>query len=111
MSETNGREQVSFACELEAPPEKVWRALTIPAFRARWLGADAANRPTEVIAAEPPHRVSWSWREAGEPDGVVTVTLTPTPSGGTALELVHARRVPLAVPPAANGNTVMMLAA
>jgi len=104
-------EQLSFAVDLDAPPEKVWRALTIPAFRERWLGHDAANRPAQVIASEPPHRLSWSWREAGEDEGIVTFTLTPTESGGTTLELVHARTLPIAVPPAANGNIVMMLAA
>jgi len=100
---------LDFGCELEAPPEKVWRALTIPAFRERWLGASAPAEP-EVIAAEPPHRLSWSWREAGEPDGTVTFTLTPTESGGTALRLVH-RRAAQPVQVAANGNITMLLAA
>jgi uncharacterized protein YndB with AHSA1/START domain len=107
--EADGR--LDFDCELEAPPEKVWRALTIPALRERWLGADAPAEP-EVIAAEPPHRLSWSWREDGEPDGVVTFTLTPTESGGTALRLVHRRAAqPVPMPAAANGNVPMMLAA
>ena len=104
-------DELSFAVELDAPPEKVWRALTIPAFRERWLGPGAGDRPAEVIEAEPPHRLSWNWREAGEPDGIVTFTLTPTESGGTALELVHARKAPLPVPQAANGNAVMLRAA
>jgi uncharacterized protein YndB with AHSA1/START domain len=29
--------ELVFETVLDAPPEKVWRAITIPEFRARWL--------------------------------------------------------------------------
>jgi len=109
-------QRLTFDYELDAPPEKVWRALTVPAFVDRWLTPDQPERDaktiaTEVIEAEPPHRLSWNWREAGEPEGVVTFTLTPNETGGTSLRLVHVRRLP-AMQPAANSNAVtMMLAA
>ena len=38
--------------ELDAPPEKVWRALSIPALRDQWLpGGDLAD--AEPLAATP----------------------------------------------------------
>ena len=111
-------QRLTFDYELDAPPEKVWRALTVPAFVDRWLSPDepasrrdAKSVAAEVIEAEPPRKLSWNWREAGELEGVVTFTLTPNETGGTSLRLVHVRGVP-AMQPAANGNAVtMMLAA
>jgi uncharacterized protein YndB with AHSA1/START domain len=120
-------QRLTFDFALPAPPEKVWRALTIPAFIDRWLmpleksrGDGFSGRPrhgagiaAQVIEAEPPRRLSWHWREAGEPDGLVTFTLTPDEAGGTLLRLVHVRQVRAAtMPPAANGNSaITMLAA
>jgi uncharacterized protein YndB with AHSA1/START domain len=102
-------------CELDAPPEKVWRALTVPELLAAWLLPNdivpeagrrfrVANAPggdvdCEVLASEPPRRLSYRWRgaaeggerdPAGRPlDTVVTFELEATPSGGTRLRLVH----------------------
>ena len=119
--------RLSFEIALDASPEKVWRALTVPAYVERWLAiADAdkgpapagtaeASRPhvaTEVLESEPPRWLRWSWREAGEPVGVVTFTLTPNADGGTSLSLVHERRITaLLMPTPANGNATMALAA
>jgi uncharacterized protein YndB with AHSA1/START domain len=116
-----------FDFDLPAPPEKVWRALTIPALLDRWLlpaeESDAgrfAGTPeplgrhieAEVLEAEPPRRLRWSWRERGERADVVTFTLLPNGDGGTALRLVHERRiVAMLLPKPANGNTAMRLAA
>src|SRR5690349_15967711 len=36
-SEPKEPDSILFECELDAPPEKVWRALTEPALLARWL--------------------------------------------------------------------------
>jgi uncharacterized protein YndB with AHSA1/START domain len=104
-------EAVLLECELEAPPEKVWRALTEPALLARWLlpiqdaqpesggrlafaGAAEGLAPRidcRVLAAEPPRRLSYAWRgsEDGEGESVVTLELTESPAGGTRLKLVH----------------------
>jgi len=111
-------QRLTFSVELDAPPEKVWRALTVPAFVDRWLapdepppGSGPKTVAAEVIDAEPPRRLSWNWREAGEPEGTVTFWLTPNQTGGTSLRLVHVRGVP-AIRPAANSNAItMMLAA
>ncbi|WP_193335373.1 SRPBCC domain-containing protein [Devosia beringensis] len=97
---------VVFECSLDAPPEKVWRALSIPAYLERWLrpGDDVE---LAVMAAQENRSLTYHWREAGQgttgdtEDSVVTFELTPTAEGGTWFKLTHA---PMAVPVAANSN-------
>lgn len=98
-------------CDLDHPPEKVWRALTEPALLAAWLlpndiaaeegrrftlrGAPGTDQPVdcEVLAADPPRLLRYSWRsrdpEAQPLDTVVTFTLDNTEAGGTRLRIVH----------------------
>ncbi|MGO1077161.1 SRPBCC family protein [Inquilinus sp. CA228] len=98
-------------CDLDHPPEKVWRALTEPKLLGAWLlpndiEAEAKRRFTlrdgpgapidcEVLAAEPPRLLRYSWRgrdaDAGGRtlDTVVTFTLDGTAAGGTRLRIVH----------------------
>ncbi len=110
---THETEALVFECALEAPPEKVWRALTIPEYLARWL-KPAAPVDLAVVSAEENRTLTYRWREAGAgailgaEDSLVTFELTPTGDGGTWFRLTHA---PLAVPAAANSNELMMLAA
>jgi uncharacterized protein YndB with AHSA1/START domain len=107
----NGQDQgiLRFEYELDAPPAKVWRALTIPEFVARWLTAppiepgSAAPRPEDanplppaplslrVIDSEPCQFVRYAWREEGGLffDNVVTFRLHPNDSGGTTFSIVH----------------------
>lgn len=86
--------------DLPYPPEKVWRALTNGALIEDWLLANdfeptVGHRFTlrappaggwngiidcEVLAVEPPERLSYTWASMG-PDSVVTFTLAPTASG------------------------------
>jgi uncharacterized protein YndB with AHSA1/START domain len=109
-------ESIIVECDLAEPPAKVWRALTEPALLASWLmpndirpfvGArftfqaesDSGSGiiECEVLAAEPPHLLRYSWRgddaNRGAPDrildSVVTFVLTETADGGTHLRLVH----------------------
>lgn len=109
-------DELVFECELDAPPEKVWRALTVPEYLKRWLKLDA---PAEmaVVSAEENRSLTYRWRDAGQgavigaEDSVVTFELTPTDDGRTWFRLTHA---PVVVPVAANSNeadVVMMLAA
>ena len=100
-------------CDLDHPPEKVWRALTEPELLGAWLlpndiEAEQGKRFTlrdgpgtgqpidcEVLAAEPPRLLRYSWRgrdadAAGRAlDTVVTFTLDGTAAGGTRLRIVH----------------------
>ena len=91
--------------DIEAPPERVWRALSEPDLSAAWLApGEVSTEPgdrftlddngreidCEVLEAEPPRRLRLGWREVG--DGVaseVTFTITPTPAGGAHLRVVH----------------------
>ena len=108
---TNDRaetQSVVVDCDLDEPPEKVWRALTAPELMAVWLAdgdikAEVGHRfelrpqtgpvECEVLEADPRNRLRFSWRErdeAGVPiDSEVTFVLTPTITGGTRLRLVH----------------------
>ena len=95
-----------FECDLEEPPEKVWRALTEPRLLEMWLAPDAADagvRPAqaseyEIVAAEPHRLLRYDWldRQSGvggsNDRGVrstVTIELIPGPAGGTHLRLTH----------------------
>jgi uncharacterized protein YndB with AHSA1/START domain len=107
-------ERVTVECALDAAPEKVWRALSIPAYRDAWLlpDGDAERFTAEVVEAVPPHRLRLSWREGDAAGELVTFTLEATPEGGTWLRLVHDRvAAPLRVPIPANTNTAMLRAA
>ena len=104
-----------FECTLDAPPEKVWRALSIPEYLARWL-RPADDVELDVVTAEENKSLTYRWREAsqgtaqGVEDSLVTFELTPNAEGGTWFRLTHA---PVVVPTAANNNAPasMMLAA
>ncbi len=101
-------ESISFEFDLKHPPEKVWRALTIPELLTEWLlpvvghqlepGAEfrfqAPPQPgwdgtvnCRYLEIDEPNRLSWAW-VVGDIDTVVTLTLTPTASG-TRMSLVQ----------------------
>lgn len=115
MMMTPEAEALVFECALDAPPEKVWRALTVPAYLERWLKPQC-ELDLAVVSSEENRSLTYRWREAGEgailgaEDSLVTFELTPTGEGGTWFRLTHA---PLAVPVAANSNLAgqVMLAA
>jgi uncharacterized protein YndB with AHSA1/START domain len=84
-------EPVVVDCDLDQPPETVWRALTEPALRTQWLAEADAN--AEIVGEEPGRSLHLAWRERDEAGDLVesdvTITLTPMISGGTRLRLVH----------------------
>ncbi|AZN99711.1 SRPBCC domain-containing protein [Mesorhizobium sp. M9A.F.Ca.ET.002.03.1.2] len=112
-------DSIEFECELPDPPEKVWRALTVPDLLAAWMMPNDINpeigsrfaftRPDapiecEILDAEPERLLRYSWRERPAPgdapdplggppdsplDSIVTFTLDRTVSGGTHLRIVH----------------------
>ncbi|TPL24514.1 ATPase [Mesorhizobium sp. B2-4-10] len=102
---------IEFECDLPEPPEKVWRALTVPELLAAWMmpndinpeigsnfafaGPDAPIE-CEILDAEPGKRLRYSWRQQPRPDeernpldSIVTFTLARTVSGGTHLHIIH----------------------
>ncbi|WP_269929564.1 SRPBCC family protein [Aminobacter sp. HY435] len=86
-------------CDLEAAPEKVWRALTTPELVSTWLdvpATDDADRDLSgpayrLIEALPFSRVRYAWSDpaASEPETFVTFDLVAQPSGGTWFRLTH----------------------
>ena len=84
-AEATPQEGLVFEAELEAPPEKVWRALVTPEIRETWLGEPEAG-PAEVSRADPPSRLDLVWPtregetlvsfeiEAGEAGTRITIT-------------------------------------
>jgi uncharacterized protein YndB with AHSA1/START domain len=112
MSESEARERTKelvFAYQLDAPPEKVWRALSIPAFRERWLPAQV-----EAFSSVPGQELRYRLREDEPPflESVVTFQLAPN-DGGTELRIVHSLTdTRLSASPApANSNQKLMLRA
>lgn len=118
-------------CDLPHPPEKVWRALTVPEFVAAWLmptdiearpgarftfredGGKRAPVECEVLQAEPFQRLSYSWRDEEARENALTSTVTfelRRAVGGTHLRITHSgREVPASAkrsvaPSAANMN-------
>jgi len=108
---TSETDALVFECSLDAPPEKVWRALTIPGYLSRWL-KPADDFELAVVTAEENKSLTYRWREAGQgaltdaEDSLVTFELTPNDDGGTWFKLTHA---PMTVPVAANSNCVNAL--
>jgi uncharacterized protein YndB with AHSA1/START domain len=76
--------------ELDAPPEKVWRAISIPAVRRRWLPkGDLAE--AEPVSSKPGQEIRYRMQD-GEPpflESVVTFLVIPNTVGGTRLRIVH----------------------
>jgi len=82
--------EIALEVELDAKPEKVWRAIAIPAFRERWLpGADLAE--PEPVASVPGVEVRYRMREDGAPfpESTVTFRIEPGPRGGTLFRVIH----------------------
>lgn len=102
------RRAIRVEYDLDAPPEKVWRALTEPELLERWLMPndmvpEVGHRFTfrtppapgfdgiiqcEITKAEPPRRLVYSWR-SGPIVTLVTWTLEPTAAEDTRLSLVQ----------------------
>ena len=76
--------------DLDAPPEKVWRAVTIPALRERWLpDADLAGaEPESSVAGE---EVRYRLRDSEPPfrESHVTFRIEPNEAGGTTFRIIQ----------------------
>ena len=100
--------------ELDAPPEKVWRAISIAAFRDKWLPkGDLAD--DEPVFSAPGEEIRYGMRDSEPPflESVVTFQLEPDAAGGTLLRIIHALTdARLAQPSdAANSNGPVMMRA
>ncbi|MER9294106.1 SRPBCC domain-containing protein [Mesorhizobium sp. M0239] len=113
--QSDAPDALEFEYELAEPPEKVWRALTVPELLAAWMmpndmrpeignrfafAGTGASIECEILDADPEKLLRYSWREQPgdaarqDPldsplDSIVTFTLARTVSGGTHLRVVH----------------------
>ena len=98
--------------ELDAPPEKVWRAVGSPALREKWLPkGDLAEE--EPVSSVPGEEVRYRLREGDPPflESVVAFQVLPRAGGGTLLRIVHGladARLARQPARAANGNRPSM---
>ncbi|AVG40867.1 MULTISPECIES: SRPBCC family protein [Achromobacter] len=84
-------EDIVLEYELDAPPEKVWRAISIPEFREQWLPGQAlaSAEPTD---STPPEAICYRMRDEEPPflESLVTFQLRPAADGRTVLRIIHA---------------------
>lgn len=82
-------------CDFDAPPERVFAAVTEPDLVAEWLSAEVpgvGEVTYTLLEASPCALVRYHVQsEEGEHavDSCVTIQLTPTREGGTRMKLVH----------------------
>jgi len=76
--------------ELDASPERVWRAISIAEFREKWLPSEALADP-QSLSETPGKEVRYKLRDDTPPhlESTVTFTISPNGSGGTSLRIVH----------------------
>jgi uncharacterized protein YndB with AHSA1/START domain len=94
--------------ELDAPLEKVWRAISIPALRERWLPTGALA-DAEPLSSVPSVEISYRMRDNEPPflESTVTFQVLPNAVGGTRLRIIHGpadARLARQPPRAANSN-------
>ncbi len=104
--ETEDKAEIALEVELDAKPEKVWRAIALPAFRERWLPEADLAEP-EPIASIPGVEIRYRMREEGTPDSTVTFRIEPGLKGGALLRIIH-RIEAGARPRSANDNLGLM---
>ncbi|WP_413732734.1 SRPBCC family protein [Sodalis sp. RH20] len=108
--------ELRFEYELDAPAEKVWRAISIPALREKWLPGVALGQCAPLSSTRE-GEIRYRLREAEPPflASHVTLHIRPNDAGGTILTIIHRladARLGSPVPPAANDETSsLMLAA
>jgi len=83
---------LTFEADLDAPPEKVWRALATPELREAWLGEPEAG-PAEIVRADPGARLDLAW-PTREGDSLVSFEIEDAVGGGTHLTIVHRALAP-----------------
>ena len=108
MSDRPDGATLDLVYDLDAPPQKVWRALSIPAFRERWLPGVTDPEP-DAGSLVPGHELRYSLREDAAPfeTSAVTFRISLNEAGGTRLRIIHERagRGPRMM--AANANRAM----
>ena len=96
--------------EFDAPPAKVWRAVTIPELRERWL-PDCDLAGAEPETSIPGEEVRYRMRDSEPPfrESQVIFKIEPNVSGGTRFRIIQQACAKLPKP--ANSNCCLMMAA
>ena len=89
-SDSREEAEIAFEVELDAAPEKVWRAIAIAAFRERWLPRADLAEP-DPVASIPGVEVRYRMREEDAPftESTVTFRIEPGVQGGTLFRIIH----------------------
>lgn len=76
--------------DIDEPPQKVWRAISIPEFREIWLPEAALANP-EATSLTPEREICYTVRDSDQPNlqSVVTFRISPNETGGTHLRIIH----------------------
>jgi uncharacterized protein YndB with AHSA1/START domain len=76
--------------QLDAPPHQVWRAISLPEFREKWLPRDALADP-DAASVTPGREVRYRMRDDAPPflESTVTFRIAPSRNGGTSLRIIH----------------------
>lgn len=110
---TDPEPELSLEYALDAPPEKVWRAISIAEYRERWLPATDLAEP-EPLSADQGSEIRYRMRDTAPPflESIVTFQLRPGPSGGTILRIAqHLASLSATQAPANDNRACTMLAA
>ena len=86
MSDAKTDEALVFEVDLEAPPEKVWRAIATPEVREAWLG-EPEDGQARVAEADPPSRLDLVW-PTREGDSLISFEIAAA-EGGSRLTITH----------------------
>lgn len=114
--DTETAETLVLEYTLDASREKVWRAISIPAFREQWLPQHTLVHTTPV-SSTPGESVCYALRDDEPPflESLVTFQIRPDTTGGSILTIIHTltdARLNTPLPRAANDDTTpLMLAA
>jgi hypothetical protein len=105
---------LEFEFRLDAPKEKVWRAISIPEIRESWLpGTNLRN--SKPIRQIPGEEVTYQMRDPYPPhlESVVTFHLAQSGENSTCLRIIHQLTDAkcLALAKAANSNSAEMMCA
>lgn len=96
-------------------PNTVWRAVSNPAFREKWLPQKMLAE-AEPIFITPDKAVSYRMRDDKPSflESIVRFEISPDTHGGTILKIIHLladTRLAQQIPQAANNNAPMMMCA
>ncbi|KHJ67535.1 polyketide cyclase [Pantoea rodasii] len=111
MSEVEKTNELVQEYQLDAPPERVWRAISIAEYREMWLPANLLTQD-EPVASQPGQEIRYRLRDDEPPylESEVRFVITPDDAGGTVLTIVH-RLSDARLQPANDDFNTLMLAA